>query len=752
MTDTINNEKRIRKYFLKTLADPVLLYTVLGMMSIMYHYRSSLAFAYGAAAYVIGWLVFRIFDYVNKHHFIGFLICIILYIFFGYAASYAMKRGEEGYSISWGLWFFTPQDALKYNKWYTIAVFILFLIFMLSVIYYFTRVRYRIFMNFLVFIIPFTIYGKEYEKMPIGYIIALAVGYVLMMVMFRQINENEKIRVVNRSEAWKSIAVFAVLFALCSTLSPKPTVQEDRQYLEMLIDADQFTDKLVKMIERFRDTSSGEQFRGNLSDRPTYYMEGGEPMRLKTATFSLYDYSKDAWNISDADSHYDEYSQLPIEFYDGRCIAEAVLAAAELDSVFAERYGLSEYVGTKFTFPELQKATLHSVTQGETIPIPQGIRTLTRSSYSNTFDLTHSDALLTNSDQYYGYDQFVFEYMPEGFFLDEDNFKAVVAVGNVSDYEQMLSDAYDILNDAAEEEYAETVLKSYLYYDTYTSDLLDYGNIPSIRRLAEEITAGCETDYEKAKAIEWYFLQSGFVYDLDYQKATGENVEDFLFTTKRGVCWEYATAMTLLSRAAGIPSRFCEGYLMHNEWEGSDNYDRNRVWHGYSISPRDGHAFPELYIKGYGWVTFEPTMSNVANEESAAKEKETTTHMLSKAGIIMLAAAAAALLLLIIMPTLTHKLFMLINNKRKPDKAVAGVMHRLCRVYGIAKVNTADEAAAKIKAVSGADISAAAELFNSSSYGGAEMSENDRTKAMEDYKAAYDAFREAKKKNRKRGK
>ena len=32
------------------------------------------------------------------------------------------------------------------------------------------------------------------------------------------------------------------------------------------------------------------------------------------------------------------------------------------------------------------------------------------------------------------------------------------------------------------------------------------------------------------------------------------------------------------------------------------------------------------------------------------------------------------------------------------------------------------------------------------------MSENDRTKAMEDYKAAYDAFREAKKKNRKRGK
>ena len=184
MTDTVKNEKRIRKYLLRTFADPVLLYTVLAMMSIMYHYRDSLAFAYGVASYIIGWVVFRIFDFVNKHHIIGFLVCVILYLGFGYAAGWAMEAGEENYSITWGLWFLTPQDALKYNKWYTVAVFILFLIFMLSVIYYFTRVRYRIFMNFLVFIIPFTIYGKEYEKMPIGYIIALSVGYVLMMVPY----------------------------------------------------------------------------------------------------------------------------------------------------------------------------------------------------------------------------------------------------------------------------------------------------------------------------------------------------------------------------------------------------------------------------------------------------------------------------------------------------------------------------------------------------------------------------------------
>ena len=72
------------------------------------------------------------------------------------------------------------------------AFYLLFVLFMGSVIYYFTRVRYRIFMNFLIFIIPFSIYGKEYEKMPTLFIILLAVGYILLMVYYRQLHGYRK--------------------------------------------------------------------------------------------------------------------------------------------------------------------------------------------------------------------------------------------------------------------------------------------------------------------------------------------------------------------------------------------------------------------------------------------------------------------------------------------------------------------------------------------------------------------------------
>ena len=155
-----------KAFLLRTLADPVLIYAAVTMTAIMYHYRSSLAIPYGIGAYVVGWLVFRIFDFINKHKLLGFAAYIALFIMFIFGVRASIEVGQSGYPISWGVWFLSPQDTVEYNSGYTFAIYLLFLIFMLSVIYYFTRVRYRIFMNFLIFIIPFAIYGKEFEKMP----------------------------------------------------------------------------------------------------------------------------------------------------------------------------------------------------------------------------------------------------------------------------------------------------------------------------------------------------------------------------------------------------------------------------------------------------------------------------------------------------------------------------------------------------------------------------------------------------------
>jgi hypothetical protein len=96
----------------------------------------------------------------------------------------------------------------------------------------------------------------------------------------------------------------------------------------------------------------------------------------------------------------------------------------------------------------------------------------------------------------------------------------------------------------------------------------------------------------------------GFTYSLDLadEAADGTLPADPLarfLETKRGYCVQFATAMVMLSRAAGIPARFTMGYL-----PGSPDGD-DRV-----VRINDAHAWPELWFPQLGWVRFEPTPSS----------------------------------------------------------------------------------------------------------------------------------------------
>ena len=275
-------------------------------------------------------------------------------------------------------------------------------------------------------------------------------------------------------------------------------------------------------------------------------------------------------------------------------------------------------------------------------------------------------------------------------------------------------------------------------YSDYIEGLLDYGDKSRIYDLAQEITQGLDSDYDKAKAIEQYFFLNDFIYDLEYVKSRGENVENFLFNTKRGVCFEYATSMVMLARAAGIPARYCEGYLVSQMHE-NQKYNTNML-----ITPKDAHGYPELYIEGYGWMTFEPTISAGTNEE----EKLDLFEMLMIAGIILFGLLILILIFIKIYPSLSHKLFVIRCGKKSPEDMVKAVMYRLCRVYRISGVNTSHEAAKEIMRISGADVSVPADLFDDVVYGEKSISSQDAEKVLNTYVSAYEAYRETKKKRR----
>jgi transglutaminase-like putative cysteine protease len=128
--------------------------------------------------------------------------------------------------------------------------------------------------------------------------------------------------------------------------------------------------------------------------------------------------------------------------------------------------------------------------------------------------------------------------------------------------------------------------------------LRDEGIPQSVITLANQLTEGRSSIYDQVQAIHAYFdTSNGFTYDT--KTATGSDdsaLEDFLLRSKVGFCEQYASAMGILLRAAGIPSRVAMGYNI-----GYPNGDYR------TITTNNAHAWVEVYFPSAGWLPFDPT-------------------------------------------------------------------------------------------------------------------------------------------------
>jgi transglutaminase-like putative cysteine protease len=139
---------------------------------------------------------------------------------------------------------------------------------------------------------------------------------------------------------------------------------------------------------------------------------------------------------------------------------------------------------------------------------------------------------------------------------------------------------------------------------------LDGPYVGRVTTLTDRLTAGKSSAYDKAMAIQQYLrADGGFTYSLTLappardragNTAGFDALTNFL-VTKQGYCVQFATAMVMMSRAAGIPARLALGFLPGTRSKG--------VW---TVLAADAHAWPELYLDGVGWTRFEPTPSRGA--------------------------------------------------------------------------------------------------------------------------------------------
>jgi protein-glutamine gamma-glutamyltransferase len=125
---------------------------------------------------------------------------------------------------------------------------------------------------------------------------------------------------------------------------------------------------------------------------------------------------------------------------------------------------------------------------------------------------------------------------------------------------------------------------------------------PRIAELSKTVSAQAPTPYDKAVAIEAY-LRSRFTYTLTLTGKPGDDpLAHFLFETRAGHCEYFASAMAIMLRTLGIPSREVNGFLPgeYNDLAGD-----------YIVRASDAHSWVEVYFPGSGWVTFDPTPAAV---------------------------------------------------------------------------------------------------------------------------------------------
>nr|WP_239522171.1 transglutaminase domain-containing protein [Geodermatophilus sabuli] len=122
---------------------------------------------------------------------------------------------------------------------------------------------------------------------------------------------------------------------------------------------------------------------------------------------------------------------------------------------------------------------------------------------------------------------------------------------------------------------------------------------PSVTDLVTSLTAGRAGPYDRVRAIYGHFTDpaNDFQYSLSTRPGTtGDDLADFL-RLRQGYCEQYAGAMAVLVRAAGVPARVVLGYT-----PGTVQPDGTRL-----VTSDDAHAWVEAYFDDIGWVPFDPT-------------------------------------------------------------------------------------------------------------------------------------------------
>ena len=117
-----------------------------------------------------------------------------------------------------------------------------------------------------------------------------------------------------------------------------------------------------------------------------------------------------------------------------------------------------------------------------------------------------------------------------------------------------------------------------------------------MQREARRVVGTEQSPYRKAKALQDYF-RDNFTYNIQVPAGHDANAMDQFLASRQGYCEQFAGTYAAMARSLGLPARVAVGFTAGTK-------DADGRWH---VTGKEAHAWPEVYLSGYGWVAFEPT-------------------------------------------------------------------------------------------------------------------------------------------------
>ena len=693
--------------------------------------------------------IFALCTFTKKHKVIGGLMTAVLVVTV-LSSFMRIIRYEPQYLQ----WFMSGGDVVENTTRYLITLVLIFTVLFSMVIYFYTQAKYRTSMMLLISMLPFVVYVKIIREIEIVYVMLVIVLNVSAFLINTRKQRDKDKKIIGYKTGLVSVGMYATFFILIALAIPKSS---NTRYYHLFEDAFLGGNTSVTLPGEY---SSNSEFSGNadnfnqLNNRKLYVVYGEDeienPIYLRKQIFDYYDYVNDRWYGDEEFSKYSVNYEKGIVKYNAVNIGdllEVLQYANTQNGEFLSKYGLSELAD--FSIKEHEETVWIKAQNfmSDFYVIPTRWTDVYVKDREITYMTMHGimgsrGRMLERNVTYQVtfYDEF--DSRREWINAKASDMDTETTIAMLSELEQIVqksdrSDYLSVVNDALVDarfakEYAQKC-------DNNMNGLSD-----KMKELAYEITKDCKYDWEKAEAIQKYFKEEDFVYDLEYN-AKDDSVDFFVFESKRGTCSDFATAYVLLARAAGLSVRYVEGFVPDREI--GREYDVE-----YVVRTKCAHAYPEVYIQNYGFVVYEPTVSSVDGNGNA---NGAVGFVVTLGYRLMLIFAGISLLIILVIfvvkifaPYVREKIFIFKVRKSAPEKAVVMLYKRLQSVNGDVESLTPYEYALYFENDIKYDIGALALFVERASYMNENPDTNDKKFAINIYRQALRGLKKYKRDNR----